>query len=102
MLLRLAYLTVTNAFAMLRLLPMSDRDKDAEILALRHQITVVERQLGAERVKFTPEDRAFLAALLMPLPRQTLRRLRLLVQPDTVLHWHRNLIKQRHAHTYRP
>jgi putative transposase len=34
-LLRLAYLTVTNAFAMLRLLPMSDRDKDAEILALR-------------------------------------------------------------------
>ncbi|MFF3494734.1 hypothetical protein ACFYWS_25660 [Streptomyces sp. NPDC002795] len=34
-LLRLAYLTVTNAFAMLRLLPMSDRDKYAEILALR-------------------------------------------------------------------
>jgi hypothetical protein len=34
-LLRLAYLTVTNAFAVLRLLPMSDRDKDAEILALR-------------------------------------------------------------------
>jgi hypothetical protein len=48
-LLRLAYLTVTNAFAMLRLLPMSDHDKDAEILALRHQITVVERQLGAKR-----------------------------------------------------
>jgi putative transposase len=37
---------VTNAFAMLRLLPMSDRDKDAEILTLRHQITVLERQLG--------------------------------------------------------
>ncbi len=35
MLLRLAYLGVTNAFAMLRLLPMTDRDKDAEILALR-------------------------------------------------------------------
>ncbi|QLH19257.1 hypothetical protein [Streptomyces sp. Rer75] len=32
MLLRLAYLGVTNAFAMLRLLPMTDRDKDAEIL----------------------------------------------------------------------
>ncbi len=31
-LLRLAYLGVTNAFAMLRLLPMTDRDKDAEIL----------------------------------------------------------------------
>jgi putative transposase len=33
-LLRLAYLGVTNAFAMLRL-PMSDRDKDAEIRVLK-------------------------------------------------------------------
>jgi hypothetical protein len=39
-LLRLTYLGVTNALALLRLLPMSDRDKDAEILALRHQVTV--------------------------------------------------------------
>jgi putative transposase len=81
-LLRLAYLTVTNAFAALRLLPVGDRDKDVEILALRHQITVLERQLGADRVKFAPEDRAFLAALLTPLPRQVLRRLRLLARPE--------------------
>ncbi|WP_413099969.1 hypothetical protein [Streptomyces sp. Inha503] len=52
MLLRLAYLGVTNAFALLRLLPVSDRDKDAETLALRHQITVLERQLGGDRVRF--------------------------------------------------
>ncbi|MDX3771538.1 hypothetical protein OG963_42825 [Streptomyces sp. NBC_01707] len=64
MLLRLAYLGMVNAFAMLRLLPMSDREKDAEILALRHQITVLERQLGEKRVRFTLKDRAFLAALL--------------------------------------
>ncbi|WP_263399635.1 hypothetical protein [Saccharopolyspora pogona] len=43
MLLRLAYLGVTNTFAMLRLLPMSDQDKDIEILALGHQITVLAR-----------------------------------------------------------
>ncbi|ADI04423.1 hypothetical protein SBI_01302 [Streptomyces bingchenggensis BCW-1] len=65
MLLRLGYLAVTHAFAMLRLLPMSDRDKDAEILALRHQLMVLERQLGKERVRFAPGDRAFLAALLL-------------------------------------
>jgi hypothetical protein len=35
-LLRLAYLSLTNVFALLRLLPVSDQDKDAEILALRH------------------------------------------------------------------
>ena len=63
-LLRLAYLGVTNALALLRLLPMSDRDKNAEILALRHQITILERQLHGEKIRFTRADRAFLAALL--------------------------------------
>jgi len=53
-LLRLAYLSVTNVFALLRLLPMSDRDKDVEILALRHQIAVLERQLGTTRSRFLP------------------------------------------------
>jgi hypothetical protein len=74
-LLRLAYLTVTNTFAALRLLPVGDRDKDMEVLALRHQIAVLERQLGTDRVNFAPDDRAFLAALLASLPRQVLRRL---------------------------
>ncbi|MET8406127.1 integrase [Streptomyces sp900116325] len=102
MLLRLAYLTVTNAFAMLRLLPMSDRDKDAEILALRHQITVLERQLGGEKVRFAPSDRAFLAALLHRMPVEVLRGVRLLVRSDTVLRWHRDLVARRHAARSRP
>ncbi|MGW7419076.1 integrase core domain-containing protein [Streptomyces sp. NPDC054813] len=102
MLLRLTYLTVTNAFALLRLLPMSDRDKDAEILALRHQITVLQRQLGKEKVRFTPSDRAFLAALLNRLPVEVLRRVRLLVRPDTVLRRHRDLVARRHAAASRP
>jgi hypothetical protein len=48
-LMRLAYLAVTNAFAALRLLPMSDRDKVVEILVLRHQLAVLQRQLGPSR-----------------------------------------------------
>jgi hypothetical protein len=70
---RLAYLGVTNALALLRLLPMSDRDKDAEIFALRHQITVLERQLRGEKIRFSRAARAFLAALLHRLPRDVLR-----------------------------
>ncbi len=97
MLLGLTYLGVRNAFAMLRLLAMSDQDKDAEILALRHQITMLQRQLGRKKVRFTPPDRAFLAALLYQLPRKVMRKLRLLVRPDTVLRWHRNLLARRHA-----
>ncbi|WP_306749539.1 integrase core domain-containing protein [Saccharothrix yanglingensis] len=73
---------MTNAFALPRLLPTSDRDKDTETLALRHQITVLERQLGDVRPRFSPGDRAFLAALPHRLPDATLRRLRLLVRPE--------------------
>ncbi|MGW0808993.1 hypothetical protein [Nonomuraea sp. NPDC002799] len=50
---------------------MGDRDKDVEILVLRRQITVLKRPLGADTssVRFAPEDRAYLAALLTSLPR---------------------------------
>ena len=102
MLLRLVYLSVTNVFALLRLLPASGRDKDIEILALRHQITVLQRQLGTTRPRFSAGDRAFLAALLHRLPRDVLGRFRLLVQPDTVLRWHRDLLARRHAARSRP
>ena len=87
---------------MLRLLPCSDRDKDVEILALRHQITVLQRQIGAQQVRFVPADRALLAALLHALPRPTLRGLRLVVRPDTILRWHRDLLARRHATVSRP
>jgi transposase len=101
-LLRLAFLTVTNTFAVLRLLPASDCDKDTEILVLRHQIVVLERQLNGKKVRFTPPDRAFLAALLHRLSPGTLCRLRLLVRPETVLRWHRDLIARRHAARSKP
>src|ERR1700682_591917 len=87
----LAYLAVTNTFALLRLLPMSERDKDIEILALRHQLLVLRRQVG--KPVFTDTDRALLAGLLHRLPMDKLRQLRLLVRPDTIFRWHRDLLK---------
>ncbi len=102
MLLRLAYLGVTNVFALLRLLPMSSRDKDAEILALRHQLSVLQRQLSPDRVRLTPGDRALLAALLHQIPRDVLNRLHLVMRPDTVLRWHRDMVARRHARRSRP
>jgi putative transposase len=86
--------------ALIRLLPMSGTDKDIEILALRHQLAVVQRQIDKPRL--TPPDRAFLAALLHRLPRPTLRQLHLIVSPDTVLRWHRDLIRLHHAKACRP
>ena len=101
MLLRLAYLTVVNTFAVLGLLLAGDRVKDTEILVLRHPVAVLERQLG-KKVRFTPADRALLAALLHRLKPQRLGRMRLLVHPDTVLRWHRDLVRKRHAARSRP
>jgi hypothetical protein len=101
-LLRLAYLGVTNALALLRLLPMSDNAKDAQIPALRHQITELEPHLHGEKIRFAPTDRAFLAALPHKLPRDALRRIRLLARPATVLRRHRDLITGRHPAIFPP
>lgn len=76
MLLRLVYLTTTSTFALLRLLPVSGGDKDVEILVVRHQITVLERQLGKTRPRFTPGGRAFLAILIHRLSREVIGRFR--------------------------
>src|SRR5688500_4211865 len=74
---------------------MTDREKDIEVLALRHQLADLHRQLGDQRPRLRPEDRALLEALL--LARATSRRFVLLVSPDTVLRWHGDLMKRRHA-----
>jgi hypothetical protein len=84
-LVRFACLAEAYAFAVLGLLRMTNREKDIEILALRHQLTILQRQLGDRRPQLRPEDRMFLSALLVPLSRAVSRQLRLLVSPDTVL-----------------
>lgn len=53
-------------------------------------------------MRFAPSDRALLAALLHHLPRHVLEHLHLVVRPDTVLRWHRDLIARRHAQRSRP
>jgi hypothetical protein len=70
-LLRLAYLAVKNTFCFVRLLPMSDREKEIAILLLRHQLAVLQRQLATPA--FTPTVRFLLAGLLHHLPMDKLR-----------------------------
>jgi putative transposase len=68
----------------------------AEVLALRRQVQVLERQI--ERVRWTPADRMILAALRKHLPQSAWAGL--LVRPETVLVWHRALVRRKWA-TYR-
>jgi hypothetical protein len=65
-LLRLSYLAVSSVFTVMGLLPMSDIAKDVEILALRHQLAILQRQVDTPRL--TGTDRVFLAAAPAPAP----------------------------------
>ncbi len=90
--LRLAYLAVLQVFGWLALLARSDRAKDAEILLLRHQVAVLQRQVKAPRLSWA--DRAVLAALARVLPRGCLCELRLIITPRTLLRWHTDLLRR--------
>ena len=67
--------------------------RDAEILALRHQIHVLQRQI--RRAQFTDTDRTILAVLGSVVDRRRLADVMLIVQPATVLGWHRRLVARR-------
>jgi putative transposase len=97
--LRFGYLAVLRVFGWLALLARSDRAKDAEILLLRHQVAVLQRQAGTPKLSWA--DRAILSALARLLPCRHLRQLRLIISPRTLLRWHAGLVKRRWAYPRR-
>jgi transposase len=66
---------------------------EAEVLALRRQVQVLERQI--KRVSWKPADRMILAALRERRPPSAWAGL--LVRPETVLGWHRALVRRKWA-----
>jgi len=69
----------------------SEFTKDVELLVLRHQLAVLRRRQPRPRLR--PADRAFLAALSRILPRRRCQGL--IVTPQTLLRWHRHLVRRR-------
>jgi putative transposase len=98
--LRFAYLAVLRVFDWLALLARSDRAKDTEILILRHQVAVLQRQVKNPRLSWA--DRAVLAALARLIPGRQLRQLRLIVSPRTLLRWHASLVRRKWTYPRRP
>jgi putative transposase len=76
----------------------SERENEIEILLLRHQLRVLERQVA--RPELTPADRMVLAALSRVLPRRAWRR-SAFVTPATLLRWHRELVARRWTYPHR-
>ena len=82
----LVYLGLCRVLALVVSSRRCEADKDVELVVLRHQVRVLERQVHG-RVRYRPVDRALLAALSRLLPRERWRAF--LVTPATLLRWHR-------------
>src|SRR5882724_4434363 len=96
MCLRFAFLLITRVVSWLRLSQREDMWKTAEILILRHQLAILQRR-QPRRPHLTWADRALLAILLGVIPKARRQGLRLLVTPDTILRWHRDIVRRRWA-----
>jgi putative transposase len=87
----LVYVVVCRLFELVVLLARRERSKELEILLLRHELSILRRQVA--RPRLSPADRLLLVALSRLLPRHAWRSL--FVRPETVLRWHRRLVARR-------
>jgi hypothetical protein len=76
----LAYVLVCRLFELVVLLGRGERSKELEILVLRHELSVLRRQVG--RPLYAPRDRLLLAGLSRMLPRRTWQAF--MVRPETL------------------
>ncbi|MGH3797652.1 MAG: helix-turn-helix domain-containing protein [Pseudonocardiaceae bacterium] len=98
LLLSILYRLVRCLLGLTAVLVRRDLSKDAELLVLRHENTVLRRQVT--RVRYTPADRAWLAALSRLLPRRRWAEV-FAVTPATILAWHRRLVSRKWDYTAR-
>ena len=96
MCLRFVFLLITRMVSCLRLSQREETWKSAEILVLRHQLAVLQRR-QPRRPGLDWAERALLAILLAVIPKARRQGLRLLVTPDTIARWHRDIVRRRWA-----
>jgi putative transposase len=95
--LKLIFLVVSRVMSLLGLSRREAWWKDAEILMLRHQLAVAQRQRPRVYAGLTWPDRAWLALLAGTLPVERMAGMRLIVTPGTIMRWHRDIVRRRWA-----
>ncbi len=97
MVVSLVYALVCRLFELVVLLARGERSKELEILVLRHELSILRRQVN--RPRFTSDDRLLLTALSRVLPRRSWGAF--LVRPETLLRWHRRLVARHWTYPHR-
>jgi len=90
---KIVYLLTCRVLSLAVLVFRGDLAKDAELLVLRHENAVLRRH--ADRVRYQPADRAWLAALARLIPRRRWAEV-FPVTPATLLAWHRRLAARKY------
>src|SRR6266545_5643919 len=93
---RFVFVLITRVASWLRLSRREEAWQTAEILILRHQLAVLQRR-QPRQPNVNWADRGLPAALLGVIPKARRQGLRLLVTPDTILRWHRDIVRRRWA-----
>ena len=91
MLLPIVYVLARRVMSLVVLRFRSEGSKDLELIVLRHELSVLRRQVA--RPKLGDADRVFLSAASVLLPRR--RWSAFFVTPETLLRWHRRLVAKR-------
>jgi putative transposase len=87
----LVYAIVGRLLSLIVVRGRGEASKDVELVLLRHEISVLRRQLP--RPRLAPADRLIMAAFARHLP-ASLRKFRV-VSPSTLLRWHRELLARK-------
>jgi len=87
----LIYAVVGRLLSLIVVRGRGEASKDVELVLLRHEISVLRRQLP--RPRLAPADRLIMAAFARHLP-ASLRKFRV-VSPSTLLRWHRELLARK-------
>jgi putative transposase len=91
------YVVVRRLLEFVVLVGRGDRAKELEILVLRHELSILRRQV--DRPRFEVHDRVLLAAFSRMLPRRFWTAFS--VRPETLLAWHRRLVARRWTYPHR-
>ena len=100
----MSWFILNHIFTTITIVRLSDLEKDLEILVLRQQLSILQRKLD-HPIRTSRFEKMTLAVLITKIkqishrPTNQLQDVIYIFQPETILCWHRELVRQKHGWT---